>query len=269
MGLMTMVLVSAMSVPLNALNLGDGLVGYWPLNGSWNDVSGNHNNMTPGNGPTFTTGKFDEGAYFDGVNDYAVSTSQLALTDKNTFTASIWVRSTDAGLEEETCAQVLGDHPTTAYWTNATLHTGKPWVTPIEERRYWSGWYANGDSGYDNQWEIVGPQTAGPEEWTNMVGVWQRQGSNVNVTLYVNGTSIQTRTSGLIKGGLVNSWAVLGNQCTLQSHSAYKGTIDDFAVWNRALSSEEILAISQGATIPEPLTISLLAGVILCVVQRR
>src|SRR3990167_9554249 len=67
----------------------NGLVGYWAFDeGSGTtagDSSGNGNNGTLVNGPTWTTGKVGSGALdFDGTNDYVAGSS-------NSFAVSIWM----------------------------------------------------------------------------------------------------------------------------------------------------------------------------------
>lgn len=71
------------------VELGKGLLAYYPFNGNANDASGNGNNGTPMNGAFFTTdylGRANRAAGFDGVDDYIIVNDGGKL---NTDTISI------------------------------------------------------------------------------------------------------------------------------------------------------------------------------------
>ena len=69
----------------------------YPSSGtSWSDLSGNNNNGTLTNGPTFT-GSFGGSIVFDGSNDYATNVySQPAYQSTTSFTWNVWVKPTSA-----------------------------------------------------------------------------------------------------------------------------------------------------------------------------
>src|SRR3989338_2817525 len=76
-----------------------GLVGYWSFNegtGSYaGDSSGNRNQGTLTNGPTWVDGKRGKAINFDGSNDYVVSGaafSDLGTTNKP-YTLSAWIKA--------------------------------------------------------------------------------------------------------------------------------------------------------------------------------
>ena len=56
--------------------LTDGLVGHWEFENNYNDTSGNGNNGTAYNSPTFVAGRFGQAVDLDGVN------STLSLKQK-------------------------------------------------------------------------------------------------------------------------------------------------------------------------------------------
>ena len=81
--------------PLQAQDLNDGLVAYYPFNGNADDESGNGNNGTV-NGATLTTGRNGntDGAYnFDGTDDY-INAGDRDDFDFGTsdFSFSLWVK---------------------------------------------------------------------------------------------------------------------------------------------------------------------------------
>jgi hypothetical protein len=74
------------------LNLDAANAKSYPKSGTvWNDLSGNRNNGTLTNGPTFSS---DNGGNiaFDGIDDYVNTFSAAGLT---TFTISFWARTTE------------------------------------------------------------------------------------------------------------------------------------------------------------------------------
>jgi uncharacterized protein (TIGR02145 family) len=90
------------SVTLNAeqglpSNLRNGLVGYWPFNGNANDESGNGNHGTV-NGATLTSDRFGNvgKAYgFDGVSSFIKINNSPSLNITNQLTLSAWVYFND------------------------------------------------------------------------------------------------------------------------------------------------------------------------------
>jgi hypothetical protein len=83
------------NLTLSPLYNTSGLVGYWPFDeGSGTiayDKSGNGNNGTLTNGPTWKSGKVGGALSFDGVND-AVNTSGNFPSIAGNFTISIWTK---------------------------------------------------------------------------------------------------------------------------------------------------------------------------------
>jgi glucose/arabinose dehydrogenase/chitodextrinase len=73
-----------------------GLVAGWSFNESLgttvNDVSGNGNNATAQNGPTWTSGKYGGGLRFDGANDHLTAPNSPSLNiTGNALTLSMWI----------------------------------------------------------------------------------------------------------------------------------------------------------------------------------
>lgn len=69
----------------------NGLVGYWPMDGDFDDDSGNGNDGTGTGGVTTTTGKFGEAGDFDGVDDYVYAVDSASLDVSSEVTVSAWV----------------------------------------------------------------------------------------------------------------------------------------------------------------------------------
>jgi hypothetical protein len=76
---------------------------------SWKDISGNSNNGTLVNGPTFNNGNGGS-IVFDGVDDRVQTTSIVSVG--NTFTVNVWVKVTTLAINSSTRRTMIGnDYP--------------------------------------------------------------------------------------------------------------------------------------------------------------
>lgn len=77
-----------------------GPIVHWKLNEASGtsvlDSSGNSNNATLTNGPTWTTGKYSGGVNFDGVDDYILGTNTSRL-QLSRGTIAAWIKTNNAG----------------------------------------------------------------------------------------------------------------------------------------------------------------------------
>jgi hypothetical protein len=83
-----------------------GLAGHWPLDGNFNDSSGNGRNGTPVGGPTFASGEIGQAISLDGADDYVTITGYKGVNADRTdpdnpiqqpFSVACWVKTTDNG----------------------------------------------------------------------------------------------------------------------------------------------------------------------------
>jgi hypothetical protein len=184
----------------------------------WRDISGNGNNGTLTNGPTFNS---DNGGaiVFDGVDDYVDTLTLSSGSAISSYTFSVWLNPS-----------------TTAF--NA-LQRGNDGAG--------NGWSLL--AGVDTQYRVgivtTIPSTVGYvttssfaatlNSWANVTGVWNAGSS---LSLYVNGnlansisipgTTLRSSTLGWVLGRITTSL-----------YSA--GKISNTQVYNRVLSSSEIL----------------------------
>lgn len=171
------------------------------------DSSGNNYHGTL-NGPFWTTaGKSGRGLVFDGANDY-ISTNLPELATP--WTASLWVKREDS--------------------TNgsASLMSSASCALKLEQFNNTNkvGFTKFGVADYTFNY------TAPAGAWVHLSFV----GTSAGTSLYVNGVFQET-----------NSAAI---SCPLSyvgsSTEAFKGTLDDLKVYNRALSSGEIWTLANG-----------------------
>ncbi|MGZ5254993.1 MAG: hypothetical protein ACXWV4_11635, partial [Flavitalea sp.] len=84
------------------MNLGQGLIAYFPFNGNANDISGNGNNGIPLNGVQPTTDRFgvaNSAYYFDGINDYIRVPYASGMNPSNAISIALYFNSEQASVQ--------------------------------------------------------------------------------------------------------------------------------------------------------------------------
>jgi len=177
---------------------------------TWTDLSGNNNNGTLTNGPTFSDSNGGV-IVFDGTNDYVpIGTSGFPF-GSSAGTLSVWAK------------------------TN-TISSGYIWIVSYgtalgSQSRFLginSSTYLFGGYGDDINASGVPLNT-----WFNMVGVYD----GTNAFLYINGN--------LVSGPTAKSWNTIANNAQLgrQTNGSeyWNGNISQASIYNRTLSSDEVL----------------------------
>ena len=196
-----------------------GLQGYWSLNGTVNDQSGNGNNLSLFGGATFATGgQFGQALSINGVEgSYAQQTS--GTTDFNfgssDFTIQVWANFASKNSEQTLLEKFTGG-----------AGPGWTFTTPGNIQ-----FYAGGLGAYN---------TAGVSFQT---GVWnqfvvERNGGSISI--YYNDVPVET---GSISGAITSSTnpLLIGARNSGDGRNfTVDGLIDDVGIWNRALTSSEI-----------------------------
>ncbi|RKX65701.1 MAG: hypothetical protein DRP42_04345, partial [Tenericutes bacterium] len=184
------------------------------------DFSGNGKNGTM-HGDTFISlsGKFGGAAQFDGTGDYVSVTDD---DDPNAYTISTWVKPEKSRKRVNIILMTDAKGPKKSY-----SHQLR-----ITSRRKFEHFLKDVDG---NKVSVTGSTAIDSGKWYHIVGIAENNG---NMSLYVNGKEEGTTTIGTMwTGG--DRWFVgsdAGNRMR-----CYNGLIDDIAIYNRALSAEEIL----------------------------
>jgi hypothetical protein len=208
----------------------NGLVGYWGFNGNANDQTPNSNNGTV-NGASLTTDRFgnSNSAYsFDGVNDYI----NANIGSLNTVTFSFWFNSSIPtsdwlnffGYNQIYCQIVgLGTFPN---------NFGK-----IYGRKQLAS----------EAFGVLSTLVPQYDKWHHII--LEYDSTNMNIKLYIDGQFNMdgiTSTDGLFNSSLINDILTIGASSDLDSAQFYKGNIDDIAIYNRALTQQEITNMYNG-----------------------
>ncbi len=213
----------------NAANRG-GLVGYWPFDGDTRDKSGSEYDATVVNGSTFLPGMTGQAILLDAdahaQGQYLTIATPTAV--QVPWTASVWVkRHKDA--VNYAASGLLDGGQGGDQWCGIRLEgynaAHKVGFVEYTGNHNWA-------------WNYLTPI----DEWTHLLIT----GTDSGVTLYANGILI-----GIIAEAA--SWPVwidwIGK--THQYNCPVDADLDDLAIWNRALTDEERMAVYEGG----PLTI--------------
>jgi hypothetical protein len=202
----------------------EGLVGWWPFDeGSGttaNDSSGNNNNGTLVNGPTWTTGKLGGALSFDGVNDYVGLGNPSSLNFSGQITFGAWIKpQANDGLR------------------NIAAHGYR--LSPNQEVffRINTGSYQVGSWDGDSRVTSYAIPAEDVNNWVHLVGLYD--GSNWK--LYRNGVAVSSASYSVGAITVSENWAI-GARGT-GTERFFNGLIDDVRLYNRALSDTEIKAL--------------------------
>jgi hypothetical protein len=199
------------------------LVAYWTFDEGSGTIAYDSAGTNNGNlidGPIWTTGRIDGGLSFDGTNDYVNCGSGTSNYDN--ITVSVWMKTSTTGV------LVSNRYNSSSYGTWYTFSS-----TGIELGGNSSG------VGYMNV-TFNTPTLDGL--WNHVV--YAKNGTSH--AIYVNGSLDQSFTS-----SADISWNVplyIGRKWTKSYNSCFNGIIDDVRIYNRGLSSEEILQLFLQST---------------------
>ena len=182
---------------------------------SWLDLSGNGNNGTLTNGPTFSSANAGSIA-FDGSNDYAKNDSPNLPTGNVTATICAWLYRIN------TSSQWQG----IAGWGNR--FTGESALLDMNQSRLsFSTW------GSQNSQDLISSYTVPANTWKYVVGSI----SNKNIKLYQDGINV-------LDSAITNTPSVASTQLRIAT-TDYPGrllqcNIAMVQIYNKVLSSDEI-----------------------------
>jgi hypothetical protein len=205
------------------LNLQAGNLRSYPGSGTvWKDVSGNSNDGTLINGPTYNSTNGGS-IVFDGVNDYTQVTSPFGNIDwsSRAWSFSAWMKLSSLG---DKCLVNLNSANSTDYIvTNVFYGDGSS---------YW--YFIKNSANTQTNFKTPGG-TFTTNELFYFTMTYNGNGlSNSNINFYKNGIQVATSQGGS---------AGLSNQTGLQIGGNYPlhGNVYNFLMYNRTLSSTEIL----------------------------
>lgn len=208
----------------------NGLVGYWPMEEGAgtqvNDFSGNRNNGTINNSLIlWKNGKLGSALQFDSSTQVgvAIPNSQF-LNPTNAITVSAWI------------------YPTSWPGNNRIIQKGS---TDNQYRFTAEGGLLKFEV-YTGSAKAVTTALPAVNKWTHVVGVYD----SVNVKIYVDGNLMNSLAS---VDPIIATTDQLVIGCKLSAvcatNDGFNGKIDDVRIYNRALSADEVAALSRSSQI--------------------
>jgi hypothetical protein len=224
-----------MSVSINPDIVTDGLVlcldagnsASYPGSGTlWTDLSGNSNNGTLTNGPTFSSA--NKGSIvFDGTNDYIIGNSTLANGLLSGLTFSIWVKM-NALVSMGLCVN----------FNSAGSQAGFSFLltaTSIDILYFTNG------ANYIGRTATITPNT---NIWYNITATWNGVINNNGFSIYLYNSKVDnSNSSGGTVSSVINGGAnfEIGRERYFAGPTNYlNGNITQVSIYNRPLSVSEI-----------------------------
>jgi unsaturated rhamnogalacturonyl hydrolase len=197
------------------------LVAYWPLDGNYNDASGNgHNAAAIGGNLSFVNpGHLGQSVDFDAVSALNCANS-ANVTLSSGGTVSAWIKS---GNESDTYASVV----TKGF--NA-------WRLMRNNNSSAISFHFNGTGG---QYQANGAVAVLDNQWHHLMGIYD--GSTVR--LYVDGQLDGTGAAGSVN--VTNDPVYIGSRSDNLSGRAWNGQIDEVRIYNTALSQANLLYLAE------------------------
>lgn len=208
----------------------NGLVAWWPFNGNAIDESGNGNNGQI-NGATLSSNRFNEqnnSYYFSSSNcspriDADVETNSITTA----VSISVWFKKNGPGCISPRIFE---------FWPgrDGPGIVGMGWSQP--EKTIYIGFIMSNST---KQTMIVPGGDELINQWIN--AVYTNDGSKAN--FYING---DLKISIPVSGNPILATDLAIGRMNHPAFDAFNGNIDDFGIWNRALTSEEVSKIYKG-----------------------
>ena len=212
----------------------NGLVGYWPFDGNTNDLSIYNNHLTNVNNSVYSPNRFginNTSISLNGINQY-LRTSNVAnfpVSNQNR-TVSFWYN-----------ANTTFNSPNLfEFWNPVNLNCNETFTLYLMDPN--SGYYFWGRCN-DKSFQYGGNYI---QEWINLTLVYK----NDSLFLFKNGIQLNdpfdsyySFTNNPINTSITEFLIGTGANAVNDNNNLYNGKIDDFGIWNRALTQEEISAL--------------------------
>ncbi len=200
----------------------NGLVGWWPFNGNANDESGNGNHGTV-NGATLTTdrnGNTGKAYGFNGTYISVPMTSLLHNLPMRSF--SVWYKANGS--------QSGGRIYETTYMNGGIAIYGGNTL---------DAWYSNGQY----ECNVTSVNSGSLNQWHHLVYITNSATGLGQV--YIDGVFNSSRNGNITSSpqNWINNFLRFGMGASGES---YNGSLDDIAIYNRALTQQEITALYTG-----------------------
>ncbi|WP_320814630.1 LamG-like jellyroll fold domain-containing protein [Flavobacterium sp.] len=222
------------SLCLNAQDLTNGLLINYAFDNNFLDSSINHNDGFA-NGPVFTTDRnsnINSAVYFDGINDYINFPNSNELKPSLPVSFSFWIKYDSNSYQNQVVFNTSFEQDRSAgIWFNSSSSSNGYAVN-----------FGNGNYNFISSTRntFVANQSISTANWQHVVVVVN---SVNNMQIYVDCNNLSGNFSGSATGLVYsNEPGVIGrhDRVLSQPEDYFKGSLDEFKYWNRALTNAEI-----------------------------
>lgn len=201
----------------------DNLIALYPFYGNANDLSGNNNGIVEG--ASLVADRFgnQKSAYsFDGVDDYIRIPDHSSLTPfDQQFSIATWIKN-----EGSRNKFIL---------YKGNRYNNREYSMGISENALAGFSINNNGMWHEDQIGINSELIINDNEWYFLVGVWDGN----EMKIYLNGNLENSKVVSAVIGNF-DSDLFIGTYGGEIERYAFKGTIDDIAIFNKPLSATEI-----------------------------
>lgn len=205
-----------------------GLIGWWSFTGNANDSSGNNNHGTA-NGATLTTDRFGNPNSAYSFNNSFITIPNSPLYEVNNYTISLWMSSTSilrqVGIIKLTYSNANDEQ--FGIVLNDLNPNGVQFATKFDNPSCLSGigWIKN-----EQVQDILDGQ------FHHVVGTVNSD----SLYLYIDGNLVKTSAAPSSSSSSCFNGEIQIGRNWASDINYFQGKIDDVAIWNRALSLQEI-----------------------------
>ena len=160
----------------------------------------------------------------------------LAALAPNAITIAVWVNLA-ANTSSQTWERIFdyGDSPTGMDWLNLMARSGDAPSGPVE--------FAMSNIGHNQTQALIGQDALSANVWHH-IAIVLPAGTTYTGTMYIDGVAVATNNAMTLHmadiGATSNNW--LGRS-QFSADPFFNGSLDDFRVYKRALSKQEITAL--------------------------
>ena len=206
-------------------NITYGLVGYWPLDGDSLDHSRHNYHGVPHGRPVYTNGKIGLAMRFDGTNDIVDCGSLIGSSES--LTVAFWMKSDVDTWFRRPLAKISSTGTTGWAFLQRPSSENNTLIFRIGSEADYGGWGSECQTAHAY---VVG-------QWVHVAGTFDNR-THV-ARLYINGQEKSIKTNIIVRG--VNNTVTPLTMST--TGEKFDGLIDEVAVWNRALTPEEVTGL--------------------------
>lgn len=205
------------------------LIAYWKLDessGNASDATGNGFTASNSNSVGFSTGKINNGAVFNGVNQI-FTYGNIGITGSHAFTISAWIKTTQTS-NNRGIVNIGTNSSTNKSFSMTQYDNGSDHFL---KANFWGGGTI-----------AIGETNINTGNWVFCTVTYD----GTYIKLYVNGSLEDT--SGSVIGNITGSTNnYIGLEDSSGSNGLYfNGMIDEVGIWNRVLTADEVTQLYNG-----------------------